>query len=197
MRRYLLPLVGALLVTLAGCSSTVPEADPVPNDPPSHSIEQDTFLAAHDLDGMAGEAIVDHLDRLPVVDRPTDLMASVRPDHLLLADTEQEVPIPLGEGQFYLSVAPYIEQTHDCFNHSLTTCRGELGNQDIHVRITDSTGKTLTDEQVTTFDNGFAGFWLPKDVDATIEVTYDGLTGQTSFSTNEKGATCLTTLQLG
>ncbi len=146
---------------------------------------------------MDGTQIVDHLDRVPVTERPTDLMASVRADQLVLADGEQEIAVPLDEDGFYLSVAPYVDQTHECYYHSLTTCRGELANEDIGVRIIDETGEVLFEEQVTTFDNGFVGFWLPRDVDGTIEVTHDGLTGQSNFSTSKEGATCLTTLQLG
>lgn len=146
---------------------------------------------------MDGAQIIDHLDRMPVADRPSDLMASVRADQLLLTDAEQELAVPLGEDRFYLSVAPYVDQTHECFYHSLTTCRGELANQDVGVRIIDdATGEVLVEEQVTTFDNGFVGFWLPRDVEGTIEVTHDGLTGQRVFSSDDEGATCLTTLQL-
>lgn len=183
-------------MALAGCSNASPETDQEPVSPPTITTDHADFLAAHDLDGMDGKQIIDHLDRVPVVDRPTDLMASVRADQLLLTDEEQEVAVPLGEDGFYLSVAPYVDQTHECYYHSLTTCRGELANQDIGVRITDETGEVLVDEQVTTFDNGFVGFWLPRDVDGTIEITHDGLTGQSAFSTSNEGATCMTTLQL-
>ena len=34
---------------------------------------------------------------------------------------------------------------------------------------------------------------LPRDVEGTIEVIYDGRTGQSNFSTSKEGATCLTT----
>lgn len=192
MKRHLIAAAGALLVTLAACSTTAPEADQIP----AITTDQADLMAAHGLNDMDGAQIVDHLDRVPVTDRPTDLMASVRADHLLLADSEQEVAVPLREGEFYLSVAPYLNQTHECYYHSLTTCRGELANVDIAVRIVDKAGVVLVDEQVTTFDNGFVGFWLPQDIDGTIEVTHDGLTGQSAFSTSDKGATCLTTLQL-
>ncbi|WP_255375519.1 CueP family metal-binding protein [Saccharomonospora sp. CUA-673] len=110
---------------------------------------------------------------------------------------QREIAVPLGEDRFYLSVAPYVDETHECYYHSLTTCRGELANEDIGVRIIDETGEVLVDEQVTTFDNGFVGFWLPRDIEGTIEVTHDGRTGQSNFSTSKEGATCLTTLQLG
>lgn len=189
-----LALALALALVLVGCATT-PEASPTAA-PPAITAEQSDFLAAHNLDGMDGQQIVDYLDRMPVADRPSDLRASVRAEQLLLTDAEQEIAVPLGTDAFYLSVAPYIDQTHECFYHSLTTCRGELANEDITVRILDDGGEVLVDEQVTTFDNGFVGFWLPHDVEGTIEVTHDGRTGQGTFSTSEEGATCVTTLQL-
>ena len=68
--------------------------------------------------------------------------------------------------------------SHDCFYHSLTTCLGELDNEDIQVTITDEgTGEALVDEATTTFDNGFIGFWLPDDATGLIEVSYQGRTG--------------------
>ena len=87
--------------------------------------------------------------------------------------------------------------THDCFYHSLTTCLGELGNEDIQVTITDeATGEVLVDEATTTFDNGFIGFWLPDDATGLIEVSYQGRTGTAEFSTADDGATCVTDLHL-
>ena len=87
--------------------------------------------------------------------------------------------------------------SHDCFYHSLTTCLGELDNEDIQVTITDeATGEVLVDEATTTFDNGFIGFWLPDDVTGLIEVSYQGRTGTTEFSTTDDGATCVTDLRL-
>ena len=82
--------------------------------------------------------------------------------------------------------------SHVCFYHSLTTCLGELDNEDIQVTITD---EALVDEATTTFDNGF-GFWLPDDATGLIEVSYQGRTGTTKFSTTGDGATCVTDLRL-
>ncbi|WP_347031227.1 CueP family metal-binding protein [Brevibacterium paucivorans] len=74
---------------------------------------------------------------------------------------------------------------------------GELDNEDIQVTITDeATGEVLVDEATTTFDNGFIGFWLPNDATGLIEVSYQGRTGTTEFSTTDDGATCVTDLRL-
>lgn len=188
-----LPIVAAALtLALAGCSAAEPSR------PASTAGAADgEFLAAHDLGGMDAPEIIDHLDRLGGADRPTDLMASVRPDELVLSDDQRELTLPMPEDRFYLSVAPYVDQTHECFYHSLTTCQGELTGEDVQVRIVDdATGEVLVDEHTTTFDNGFVGFWLPRHLDGTIEVSYGELSGQADVATTEEGATCMTTLQL-
>ena len=154
-------------------------------------------MTKHGLAGMDAAGAIDHLDQMAVTDRPTDLIASVRTDELLLTGDHQEVVLELPEDLTYVSIAPYVNQTHDCFYHSLTTCLGELGNEPIQVIITDeASGEVLVDEEATTFDNGFIGFWLPDEAAVTIEVTHQGRTGTTEFSTFADGATCLTDLRL-
>ena len=181
----------ALALALTGCSA----ADPEPTA--DGTVSQDTFLTTHGLADMDAVEIIDHLDRQKVTERPTDLIASVRNDELLLSSDDQEVVVDLPDNQTYVSIAPYLTSTHDCFYHSLTTCQGELDNEDIQVTITDeATGEVLVDEATTTFDNGFVGFWLPDDVTGLIEVSYQGRTGTTEFSTADDGATCVTDLRL-
>src|SRR5699024_9005954 len=124
-------------------------------------------------------------------------IASVGIDELVLTDQNQEITLDLPANLTYVSVAPYVTQTHDCFYHSLTTCRGELDSEPVEVTFTDeTTGETLVDEQTTTFDNGFIGFWVPRDTTGTIEATHEGRTGTTEFSTADDGATCVTDLRL-
>lgn len=155
------------------------------------------LLVDFGLDGMDTAGIIDHLDRLDTAQRPTDLMASVRQDELLLSDGAQELTLDLPEDRSYLSIAPYLSQTHECFFHSLTTCLGELGNKSISVKITDgATGETLVEEQTETFSNGFAGYWIPDNVQGTIEISYAGHSGSADFSTSDDGATCITDLRL-
>ncbi|MCH1922250.1 CueP family metal-binding protein, partial [Shewanella sp. A3A] len=81
------------------------------------------FLAAHDLTGLDVVQVIERLDTMPVAERPADLFASVRPDALVLTDDqERETLLPMPSHEVYVSVAPYREQTHDCYFHSLTTC---------------------------------------------------------------------------
>jgi len=189
--KRLAAVIGALVLILAGCSSADPASEPTAGG------DEAEFLAAHDLGGMGVAEMIDHLDRLGGEERSTDYMASIRPDELVFSDGQQELAVQMPEDRFYLSVAPYVSQTHECFYHSLTTCQGELSDQDLQVRILDdATGEVLIDEEVTTYENGFAGFWLPRGLQGSIEVNYDGLTGAADFSTTDEGATCLTALQL-
>ncbi|MCX0276854.1 CueP family metal-binding protein [Nocardia zapadnayensis] len=180
-----------LSLVLAGCAPAA-DAEPSPS-----TDSQAEFLNTYDLDDMDAVEIIDQLDRLETAERPADLIASVYPDELVLTDNRQEVVLDLPQNLSYLSIAPYVEQTHDCFYHSLTTCQGELSNATVDVEITDSTtGDVVVDEQATTFDNGFVGFWVPSDIDGTIEISYDGRTGTSDFTTTDEGATCITDLQL-
>lgn len=74
---------------------------------------------------------------------------------------------------------------------------GELATIDVQVQIVDKTNdKVLLDETRATFDNGFIGFWLPRDIEGNLRVTYDGKTGEAGFATSQDAPTCLTTLQL-
>lgn len=184
-------LIGA--ITVAGCTAPQTQA---PAEPASAT---GTFLNDHDLAGLDAPEIIERLDTMLLADRPQDLMASIRPDEVLLTDAqEREVVLPMPEDRFYLSFAPYQSQTHDCYFHSLTTCTGELQNTNIHVTVVDNqTGETVVDETRRTYDNGFLGLWLPRDLDATLTVETNGLTASTPISTSTaEDPTCLTTLQL-
>lgn len=185
--------LAAFTLVLAGCDPAEPAPPPVSAQDAATDLLSDFGLAEMD----AVEAIA-HLDRLAVSERPDDLIASVYPDELVLTDRVREATLTMPEDVSYLSIAPYVDQTHDCFYHSLTTCLGELSKETVEVRIVDdATGEALVDEEATTFDNGFVGFWVPRDItDGTIEISYDGLTGTTDFASTGDGATCITDLEL-
>lgn len=199
--KRLAPLAVLLAVTMTGCAGDTSDSgteDPgtAASGSASGSGEESAMLAEHGLDGMDTVEVIDHLDRLGGEDRPDDLMASVRPDEVVVASAEQETSLQVPEDKFYLSVAPYVDRTHECFYHSLTTCQGELVAEDVDVEIVDTEGNVLVDEARTTFENGFVGFWLPRDIEGTLRVTHDGKAGEIDFATDDEAPTCVTTLQL-
>ncbi|AIN15459.1 Uncharacterised protein [Yersinia pseudotuberculosis] len=163
---------------------------------PSSSVtaQQTDFLAQQGLAGKSAEQMVDAIDQSPQT-RPLPYSASVTHAELILSDGQQKFVYPLGD-RFYLSFAPYINQTHPCFNHSLSGCRGELTNTPFEVKITDNSGKVIMHQQVTSYQNGFIGVWLPRNIEGTLEVSYQGLTAVSPFATGAESQTCLTTLQL-
>lgn len=193
-----------LAMTLSGCATqddesraSSPSTESSASTPSPVPAGAEALLAEYGLDGLDTAQVIDRLDRLAGPERPTDLMASVRPDELVVSAGTREFSLEIPDDRFYLSVAPYVDQTHDCFHHSLTTCTGELSSTEVQVQIVDRThDEVVLDETRTTFENGFTGFWLPRDIEGTLRVTYDGKTGETDFATGQDDATCLTTLRL-
>ncbi len=174
-------------LVLAGCTAA-PQA--APDTEPTGAVEEWGALEAVDL--------IDRLEAMPLDERPQDVLASVRQDEVVgsAADGSREVSVPIQDGH-YLSIAPYLDRTHDCFFHSLTTCTGEMGNEELTVRIVDDrTGEVYVDETARANDNGFIGFWLPRDVAATVTVTGVGGTAEASVQTGAEDLTCLTSMQL-
>ncbi|MET3861734.1 hypothetical protein ABIE38_002670 [Dietzia sp. 2505] len=192
-RRALLAAVAAGSLALAACTSAEPEPD-TPGRAAATLVEQ------HDLEGLDARQVIERLDTMPVAERPDDLWASVEPDQLILSDPTgdlDETALPMPADEFYLSVAPYRTFTHDCFFHSLTTCLGELGGETVQVTVTDeATGQTVLDETRTTYDNGFVGLWLPRDLTGTLTIAHDGDSTTSPVSTGDDDLTCLTTMRV-
>lgn len=198
----------ALSIGVAGCSSTVgkPEKSATPAVEKSveqgkektalPTDEQQKVLGKFDLDGKNVKDIIADLEQRSLDNRPSDtLFASVRPNELQVKTGDEEFSLNIEEG-FYLSFAPYVESTHECYFHSLTTCMGELGGEDVQVKITDDKGEVLVEETATLNPNGFVGYWLPRDIKGTLEVTYDDVSGSVPFATSPEDPTCVTTLQM-
>ncbi|WP_030174039.1 CueP family metal-binding protein [Spirillospora albida] len=197
MKRLVFATAASALL-LAGCAASTDETATAPGTARSAPATGGPApLAAYGLAGKSAVEVIDHLDRMGLQERPADLRASVRPGELVVSNGGAETGLDIPGDRFYLSVAPYVERTHDCFYHSLTTCKGELGGKEVQAKITDdATGRVLADGTRTTYANGFVGFWLPRDIKATLRITYAGRTAEKKITTDEKAPTCLTTLRL-
>lgn len=131
------------------------------------------------------------------LDEPYLFNAGITGTHLIMSDDKTEVKMKLPKDLFYLSIAPYVNQTHPCGIHNLVTCRGELQNQNFDVVVTDKkTGEIIFDDKVKTASNGFLGIWIPKNIEGYITVSTSDLSASTDISTYDNDNTCLTTLQL-
>lgn len=178
-------LVG--LVVLAGCGS------PAGGD--SSASPSSDLLERYGLASLTTAEIVEKLDQSPET-RPTKLAGSVRPDQLLLSEGDEQLALDMPDDQFYLSVAPYLTHSHDCFYHNTGSCQGELVNSQVHVTITTADGIVIVNRDATTYANGFIGFWVPTGSSGTITVSQDGKSGTVPFATGDQDATCITTLKL-
>lgn len=149
------------------------------------------FLDKYGLSGLSVEEIVSKLDSS--TSDPSGLRASITGESLVLSDESKEVRLDLPKDAFYLSFAPYVDQTHPCGIHSLSSCQGELVNQQVHAVIKDSKGNEIVNSDLTTMENGFIGVWLPSNIEATVTVSYNGLVAQAPIATFADSETCLTT----
>ncbi|WP_030160566.1 CueP family metal-binding protein [Glycomyces sp. NRRL B-16210] len=181
----------ALALAVSACTAT----DSTTPEPDSASTIADADL--DELAELGARDLIAALEATPIEQRRTDLRASIEPDRVLLSAGDREIAVPIPEDQHYLSIAPYVSSTHECFFHSLTTCTGELGGQDVSVRIVDDeTGEVYVDESGALHDNGFIGFWLPADRTTTVTVTTSDGEGSATVSTGDEDLTCLTSLQI-
>ncbi|ASD21328.1 hypothetical protein RCH12_001701 [Cryobacterium sp. MP_3.1] len=189
-----------LLVSVAACSSGG-ESTPTPTAPDSPvglGVDAESMLAEFDIAAPANvEDLIEQLQSQPLAERPAGLMASVRVNELLLSSGDDEVGVPLPTDDFHLSVAPYLNDTHDCYFHSLTTCVGELADQELQVTITDdANNEVFLDETVTTFENGFFDVWLPAGRELTMRIDDGENTAEVPVGTGTDDPTCVTTVQL-
>lgn len=187
----------ATVMALAGCAGSG-EPDGTMAGNPAESAASSELLAEHDLDGLDARELIDTLDAQPLAERTGDLSSSITGSTLTLTDQHRHATeIALPEDEVYVSIAPYRTQTHECYNHSPTGCVGELRNTEVDVTVTDGSGGTIVDEPISTFDNGFVGLWLPRDIDATVTIAHAGETSTATLSTaGDEVQTCVTTMKL-
>lgn len=126
-----------------------------------------------------------------------DETASITSTQLIVTDLDKkETLYDLPEDEFFVSIAPYINETHPCTNHSLTGCQGELVEKEFDVHIENEDGDVVVDEKMMSQANGFFDLWLPRDETYKITIAYDGKTVSSELSTFEEDGTCVTTMKL-
>jgi len=154
--------------------------------------EPDDILAQHDVEDEDVETQVEYFEKTSL--EIDEVVASVDGEYLRLATENDLKEIPL-EDKFYLSFAPYIDETHPCETHNLTTCQAELDEETFDVRITDEDGVVFEDT-LSTHENGFKGIWLERDIEATLHISYGSFEATREVDTYKDSPTCITDMQL-
>lgn len=127
----------------------------------------------------------------------TDQSASITSTQLIITDSDDKESVyELPEEEFFVSIAPYINETHPCTNHSLTGCQGEMVNKDFDIYIEDTEGNIIIDDTMDSGENGFIDLWLPRDKKFHVTISYEGKQVDSDISTFKNDGTCITTIQL-
>lgn len=179
MKLKILSLMLFATMLLVACSSEDNGADAVPSSN-NDSVDIKKLVNEYSTGSVEGET------------------ASITATQLIVTneENEEETVYELPEEEFFVSIAPYINETHPCTNHSLTGCQGELVEKEFDVYIEDEDGKVMVDEKITSLPNGFFDLWLPREKTYTVTISYDGKTVESELSTFENDGTCITTMQL-
>lgn len=160
-----------------------------------NNISKTNLLKEYNLDGLSIEELVVHLDKNG--NKYNDIKASINGEHLIIIKNDKSYEFALPKNKFYVSIAPYINETHPCKYHNFITCRSELKNEDFYVKVIDKNNNTIFESNVNSYYNGFSGLWLPRNMEGFIEIRYFDKSVITQISTYKDSNTCLTTpLQL-
>lgn len=123
--------------------------------------------------------------------------ASITSTQLIITDSDNKESVyHLPEEEFFVSIAPFINETHPCMQHSFTSCQGELVDKDFDFYIEDMEGNVLLDKTMNSGSNGFIDLWLPRDKTYQVKISHDGKQVESEISTFENDGTCITTMQL-
>lgn len=126
-----------------------------------------------------------------------DVTASITSHELIVTDNNnKETSYDLPDEEFFVSITPFVEETHPCAIHSLTGCQGELVDKEFDVFIQDEDGNVIVDETMTSLANGFIDLWLPRNKTFQVKIEHEGKTVESEISTFKGDNTCITTMQL-
>lgn len=110
----------------------------------------------------------------------------------------REAKVALPKDEAYVAVAPYVNYTHPCNVHYISSCRAELAGTPFTLTARTDDGRVVFQGAVTSLSNGFVELWLPRNLDLTltIEAPGLGLAGEGRISTRSGSRTCVTDIQL-
>ena len=108
----------------------------------------------------------------------------------------QVAEVKLPQNQMVIAIAPYLQQTHPCKTHFMSSCTGEMQNQPVEVLVKDQNSKTIIKRTFKTHANGFLEVWLPRDGTFTVTLSAQGKSATGTLKTFSGSDTCVTNLQL-
>lgn len=115
--------------------------------------------------------------------------------HIIFPD-KREVLIALPIDEMFIAVAPYIEDTHTCSTHYLSSCQGELINKNFALTIVNDQERVVFEGNKSSLRNGFFELWLERDKRFSIKLGYQNKSTEFFIETFEDSNTCVTTVKI-
>ena len=109
---------------------------------------------------------------------------------------DREIRKSLPDDEFYVAIAPFINNTHPCETHYPSSCQGELIQETIQLKVSIENGSSLFEGTKSTMKNGFFEVWLPRNKTININIVYNSLKANEIIKTNSNRNTCITTAKL-
>lgn len=126
-----------------------------------------------------------------------DIVTFVTPDTVNFKFKDGEtISIPVPNDMMIVSIAPYINKTHECATHYMSSCDAELKNEDMKITAANAGGKIFINKIMKTGPTGFLDLWLPRNQEITIVVSAKGKKATGKIYTYRNSKTCETTLKL-
>jgi hypothetical protein len=126
-----------------------------------------------------------------------DIVTFVTPDTVNFKFKDGEaISIPVPDDVMIVSIAPYINKTHECATHYMSSCDAELKNEDMKITAFTAGGKILINKTMKTGPTGFLDLWLPRNQVIDIAVSAKGKNATGKIYTCRNSKTCDTTLKL-
>jgi hypothetical protein len=144
------------------------------------------------IDGKTAVAIANkwHGDKI-------DVVTFVTPEKVIFKFKDgQIISVPLPDDVMMVSIAPYINKTHECITHYISSCDAEMKSANVKVVAVTAGGKTLINKTMKTAPTGFLDLWLPRNQVIHITVSAKGKSATGKIFTNRDSKTCETTLKL-
>lgn len=176
MKNYVFAIMVGLMILLTGCQ------------------QEDTTLTELGLNDMSAKEILTKVGNGEI--EVEGFALSVYDHELVVITEDDKIALTMPKDEFYLSVAPYENNTHTCTFHSATGCRGEMKSEEFLVEFVDDSGEVILSETMNSLSNGFIDLWLPRNVNGTLTITHGALSASKDISTLSGQPTCETTMQL-
>ncbi|PKN89462.1 MAG: hypothetical protein CVU51_00035 [Deltaproteobacteria bacterium HGW-Deltaproteobacteria-1] len=190
MKNYIVKVIAmSLILSVLSFSIAYSSGNPTSNNKNNYKQLKEKLKG---IDGKTAMAIANkwHMDKI-------DVVTFVTPDKVNFKFKDgQTISVPLPDDVMMVSIAPYINKTHTCATHYISSCDAELKNTNIKVVAVTAGGKILINKTMKTAPTGFLDLWLPRNQDINITVSAKGKSATGRIFTNRDSKTCETTLKL-